>query len=205
MAEWQREAIEFDKLYGESWERKIPYFGRVLREGLERRENGALSYAGGLEGKTVLDLGCGVGRFALRAASEGATVYGYDISPGAIEVARAKAKESGLGERCTFESGDITSMTFPEADIWYDLGCFQYIRDIRPILANLTHVPGFFSELPQAGHWQNIPRLIYRRTLKGNTYYTYTEARIRDVYSVLGEVNVEPHGLSFWITPAAKS
>jgi predicted RNA methylase len=205
MAEWQSEAIEFDKLYAKSWEHKIPYFGKVLREGLERRESGALDYAGGLEGKTVLDLGCGVGRFAVRAAMAGATVYGYDISPGAIDIARSKVAEAGLEERCHFEAGDLAGIEFPTADVWYDLGCFQYIADIRPILERLTHVPGFFSELPQAGHWQNIPRLIYRRTLKGNPYYTYTRERVREVYSVLGDVNIEERGLSYWITPRAKS
>ncbi len=202
MAEWQSEAVEFDNLYGKSWEHKIPYFGRVLREGLERREEGALAVAGDLEGKTILDLGCGVGRFALIAASRGATVYGYDISPGAIEIARAKAQEAGLSERSHFESADLANVDFPQADVWFDLGCFQYIADISPILRRLTHVPRFFSELPTAGHWQNVPRLLYRRLLKGNPYYTYSENRIQDVYSVLGSLNVEAHGLSYWITSA---
>jgi 2-polyprenyl-3-methyl-5-hydroxy-6-metoxy-1,4-benzoquinol methylase len=201
MAEWQREAVEFDNLYGKSWEHKIPYFGRVLRDGLRRREEGALAVAGELEGTTVLDLGCGVGRFALRAASRGAVVHGYDISPSAIEIAKAKAREAGLADRCHFTSADLASVDFPPADIWYDLGCFQYIPDVVPILERLTHVPRFFSELPQSGHWQNVPRLIYRRLLKGNPYYTYSEARIHDVFSVVGDVKVEARGLSYWITP----
>lgn len=201
MAEWQREAVEFDNLYGKSWEHRIPYFGRVIREGLRRREENALSLAGGMEGKTVLDLGCGVGRFALRAAAEGAIVHGYDISPGAIDIAKEKAREAGLDDRCHFTSTDLASVDFPPADIWYDLGCFQYIPDIVPILKGLTHVPDFFSELPNSGHWQNVPRLFYRRMLKGNPYYTYSEERIRDVFSVLGDVEVQARGLSYWITP----
>ena len=201
MADWRSEAIEFDKLYEQSWEHRIPYFGRRLREGLERREYTALCYAAGLEGKTVLDLGCGVGRFAVRAAMEGAIVHGYDISPRAIDVARAKAEEAGLSSRCHFESADLASVEFPPADIWYDLGCLQYIPDICPILKRLEHVPRFFSELPQARHWQNVLRLIYRRALKGNPYHTYTEDRVREVFSVLGEVDLEKCGLSYWITP----
>jgi len=202
MAKWQSEAVEFDKLYAKSWEHKIPYFGRVLREGLERRENGALSFAGDLEGKTVLDLGCGVGRFALRAASLGAVVHGYDISPSAIEIARAKAAEAGLSERCHFEAADLAAVDFPAADVWFDLGCFQYIPDVQPILQRLTHVPHFFSELPQAGHWQNVPRLLYRRLLKGNPYYTYTEERLHEVFSLCGNHKIEKRGLSYWITSA---
>jgi SAM-dependent methyltransferase len=202
MTKWQQEAVEFDKLYGKSWEHKIPYFGRVLREGLERRENGALSFAGDLGGKTILDLGCGVGRFALRAASLGATVHGYDVSPSAIAIAKAKAAEAGLAERCHFEAADLANVDFPAADAWFDLGCFQYIADIGPILERLTHVPRFFSELPQADHWQNVPRLIYRRLLKGNPYYTYSEADLRKVFSVCGDYKIQKRGLSFWITSA---
>jgi SAM-dependent methyltransferase len=200
MAKWNSEAVEFDKLYARSWEHRIPYFGRVLREGLERRENGALAYAGDLKGRTVLDLGCGVGRFALRAASLGATVHGYDLSASAIDIARAKAAEAGLSERCRFEAADLARVEFPAADVWFDLGCFQYIADVRPILERLTHVPRFFSELPQSGHWQNLPRLLYRRLLKGNPYYTYTEADIHRAFAACGEHAVEKRGLSFWIT-----
>ena len=52
--------------------------------------------AGGLGGKLVLDVGCGGGILAESFASVGARVTGIDLSPVAIESARAHAKESGL-------------------------------------------------------------------------------------------------------------
>jgi len=200
MAHWRSESVDFDKLYERSWEHRIPYFGRLIRRGLERRENGALDYARPLEGKTLIDLGCGVGRFAMLAASRGARVFGYDISPGAIAAAREKAERMGLSKKVSFEVADIAAVDYPEADIWFDMGCLQYIGPIRPVLERLRHVPLFFSELPRKGHPLNIPRLAYRKLLKGNPYRTYTKKEIREVFSVLGNVGIEARGLAWWIT-----
>lgn len=194
---WRTESVRFDDLYStNSWESRIPYFGKMVRQRLIEREEYALEFAGPLEGKRILDLGCGVGRFAVRAACEGAIIHGYDISAAAIEIARAKAKEMGVEDRCTFVEADLVAVDYPEADVWYDLGCLQYIADIAPILARLEHVPRFFSTLPRRGHPFNIPRILYRRLIKGSTYYTYTTEEIRRLYSAWGDVRIEEHGLA---------
>ena len=65
----------------------------------------------------VLELGCGTGRVSLAMAGAGIDVVGVDISPRMVEVARAKAKEAGLSERCRFQAGDMRDLalrgTFP--------------------------------------------------------------------------------------------
>jgi len=198
---WKAESVKFDDLYStSSWESKVPYFGDMVRRRLAEREEKALAFAGNVEGKTILDLGCGVGRFAVRAASLGAIVHGYDISHEALETAKQKAKQFGVEDRCFFHEGDLLSTDFPAADVWYDLGCLQYIPDIKPILAKLEHVPSFFSALPQRGHWQNVPRLIYRAWIKHNPYRTYTVAELRGLFGAWPDVRIEPHGLALNIT-----
>lgn len=54
------------------------------------------SKMGGLKGKTILDIGCGGGILAEEFAKGGAVVTGIDLSPVAIDVARAHAEASGL-------------------------------------------------------------------------------------------------------------
>src|SRR5262245_17195616 len=46
---------------------------------------------GNVSGLTVLDLGCGTGRHALRLAAAGASVHALDFSPAMLERARQKA------------------------------------------------------------------------------------------------------------------
>ena len=61
----------------------------------------------GLEGRTVLDLGCGTGDLALAALDRGAArAEGIDLGRGAIEEARSLADERGLADRATFVVGN---------------------------------------------------------------------------------------------------
>lgn len=61
----------------------------------------------GLQGKSVLDLGCGTGDLALATLARGAAnADGIDLGPGAIEEARSLAAERGLADRATFSVGD---------------------------------------------------------------------------------------------------
>ncbi|MFN2589246.1 MAG: methyltransferase domain-containing protein [Actinomycetota bacterium] len=61
----------------------------------------------GIDGRTVLELGCGTGGLSLEALRRGASaVTGIDLSPVSVQVARRRAARSGLGERARFEVGD---------------------------------------------------------------------------------------------------
>jgi 2-polyprenyl-3-methyl-5-hydroxy-6-metoxy-1,4-benzoquinol methylase len=56
-----------------------------------------------LEGKRVLDYGCGAGENACLLAACGADVWGFDLSPVSIEKARRRAELMGLSERAHFD------------------------------------------------------------------------------------------------------
>jgi putative methylase len=56
----------------------------------------------GLEGRSVLDLGCGTGRLAIGAALLGANpVHGIDIDPKAVAIAQQAARALGVSTRFT--------------------------------------------------------------------------------------------------------
>jgi ubiquinone/menaquinone biosynthesis C-methylase UbiE len=60
-------------------------------------------------GSTVLEIGCGSGRYALNAASKtGCRVIGMDVNCPAIERAQKLAAADGLSERVSFENGDAS-------------------------------------------------------------------------------------------------
>ena len=68
-------------------------------------------------GETWLDLGCGTGDVAFRAAQAGAIVTGSDLSPTLIETAEQRASELGLD--LTLEVADCQAL--PYADASYDV------------------------------------------------------------------------------------
>ena len=72
----------------------------------------------GLVGKTVLDIGCGTGFFALETIKQGASsCIGVDLSSAAIHEANEFAKESGLQNRARFEVANAASTQHPPSDI----------------------------------------------------------------------------------------
>ena len=74
--------------------------------------------AEGLDGRTILDVGCGTGDLALAALAHGATrAYGCDLAAGSIVHARALARERGLDERTVFEVADGSAATLPPSDV----------------------------------------------------------------------------------------
>ena len=71
-----------------------------------------------LEGRTVLDLGCGTGDLALATLARGATrATGVDLGTGAIEEARALARERQVDDRSTFQVGDAAKVHLEEHDV----------------------------------------------------------------------------------------
>ena len=100
MAEsWEKEAVAFDQIYsGGGLAGRIPLLGPFIQKGIIERHNRALAFLSATRAQTILDLGCGVGRFAVAAAQRGVTVHAYDISQPAIAVAQEAAR-SGRGQR----------------------------------------------------------------------------------------------------------
>jgi SAM-dependent methyltransferase len=80
-------------------------------------------------GTSVLDVGCGVGRWSRRLASSGARVTGIDLAPTMIEEAWRRAEDAGLGDRCRFLVADLTDLDLSER--------FEHILGVTV----LQHIP----------------------------------------------------------------
>jgi magnesium-protoporphyrin O-methyltransferase len=71
-----------------------------------------------IEGRTVLDLGCGTGDLALATLARGATrATGIDLGPGAIEEARGLTRERSVEDRSTFLVGDAAKIQLERHDV----------------------------------------------------------------------------------------
>ena len=76
--------------------------------------------SGGVAGRSILDIGCGVGGLHLSLLKDGAAkATGVDVADGMIEKAKTLAGERGLLDRTSYVVGDFTvvSASIGDADI----------------------------------------------------------------------------------------
>lgn len=104
------------EMFEQAYRGDVPEFAGVRPPwsiGAPQPEIAALIEAG-IENGTVrgdvLDAGCGEAATALELAARGFTTVGLDMSPTAIDLARAEAAKRGLGN-ATFEVADISNFT----------------------------------------------------------------------------------------------
>lgn len=91
------------------------YVNEELEDSRSAKWVGLVSRLAGcsLEGKTVLDLGCGPGFFPCALGAEGAKVYGIDTSDNMLACARVNAEKHGVD--AVMLHMDAESLSFPEA------------------------------------------------------------------------------------------
>ena len=205
MAEsWEKEAVAFDQIYsGGGLAGRMPLLGPFIQKGIIERHNRALAFLSATRAQTILDLGCGVGRFAVAAAQRGVTVHAYDISQPAIAVAQEAAGRAGVSDRCHFYAADLLAVDFPAADAWFDLGCLHYLPNPAQVIEKLTQVPHLFSCLPQKGHWLGPFHYVYRTLLRGQKYLTFSETEIRRLLAAYPRLDLQKSGLVYYVTTVA--
>jgi SAM-dependent methyltransferase len=67
-----------------------------------------------VEGKSVLEIACGTGRFTVMFAEAGADIVGLDISAPMLGEGRAKAERAGVADHVEFLRGDASRLPFPD-------------------------------------------------------------------------------------------
>jgi len=177
-------AHDFDAIYGgrhTGWRGPV---NRYLRASMRLRYEKTIAGCDPIEGRSVLDVGCGPGHYGIALARMGAArVFGLDFAPAMIDLARAHADRAGVGDRCRFELGDFLTYPLPEPfDYTIVMGFMDYIAEPRAVIDRVLEVTrsrAFFS-FPVAGGllaWQR--RLRYKKRCE---LYLYTQDRVRSLF-----------------------
>jgi SAM-dependent methyltransferase len=113
---------------------------------VENRDDGgvettAIAELVSLDGKRVLDVGCGEGTNSVLLATLGAAVTGIDISPKSIEIAEKRAAINQVAGSCRFlcsplETADLHADSFDI--IWGDAILHHVISELPLVLRKLT-------------------------------------------------------------------
>jgi len=113
--------------------------------------------AGGLFGKTVLDVGCGGGILSESMARQGATVTGLDMGAEPLQVARLHALESGVELDYVQETVEEHAAKHPEKyDVVTCMEMLEHVPDPASVVKACARLvkPGghvFFSTLNRNG------------------------------------------------------
>lgn len=103
----------FDRTAVQAWEQLTSDapVGRIrttVRAGRTKMRETLLSWLpDDLQGRRILDAGCGTGALAVEAARRGADVVAIDLSPKLVEIARQRMPESFTHGSLDFRSGDM--------------------------------------------------------------------------------------------------
>jgi magnesium-protoporphyrin O-methyltransferase len=102
----------------------------------------ALSQAG-LEGRTFLDIGCGIGDLAIEAIGRGATsATGVELSSKAIEEGTRLARDRGVADRMAFVPGDGSKVELPRSDVVVLNRVFCCYPDVDALVTNSLAAAG---------------------------------------------------------------
>jgi ubiquinone/menaquinone biosynthesis C-methylase UbiE len=186
---FQRGVDHFDSIYTGQKSSLGRRLDQWLRWDMTERLRLALDACHPLEGRSVLDAGCGTGRFCLPLAKAGAgQVVGIDFAPAMIARAQVLTREQGLDGVCRFLVTDIMAFRPPDPfDYVLAIGLFDYIQDDLRLLARLRQLTRgkAIMTFPRADTWR-APIRRMRLGLQGCPVYFYTEKQIRDHLLISG-------------------
>lgn len=169
---------------------------RTLGAVTERLELAAvMDFLAPVEGKRVLDAGCGDGAYSLAAAERGARVTGVDLSDEMLAAARERSAERGF--TVNWKQGNILALPFPDSsfDLAVAITLLCLVPDPRGAVRELSRVlvPGgrlVIGELHRWSLWAMKRRI---RGWTGNSFWRgsrfWTTSALRDL---LAESNLRP-------------
>ena len=197
-------AHDFNAIYGNSNTLVNRFINRHFRASMRLRYEKTLEGCSPLQGKTVLDIGCGPGHYSVALAKNGAAqVLGIDFANEMIAIASQNAQAAGVNGRCQFSRHDfLVDPVEGQYDYTIAMGFMDYMADPRKIIEKVlsaTKAKAFFSFPADGGilAWQRKLRYKNRCPL-----YLYTLPQLKQLFSRLnrGRFSYEEIARDYFVT-----
>jgi SAM-dependent methyltransferase len=196
-------ASDFEAIYGNRNTPVNRVVNTLFRRSMRLRYELTLAGCDPLEGRTVLDIGCGPGHYSVELARRGARrVLGIDFAAGMLELAAKRADVAGVGARCEFRRGDFLADHVEPHDYAIAMGFMDYVQDARTAVDRVLAVTrrrAFFSFPADGGvlAWQRKLRYRSRCPL-----YMYGALEVRTLFEGRPgfTARVQPIARDFFVT-----
>src|SRR5258706_3921896 len=177
---FEREAERFDAIY----EKEKPLYQQlgdaIFRRVIHERYSLVVNAIGARDA-TLLDVGCGPGRYGIELARRGAKrCLGVDVAANMIDIARAEAERAGVGDRCAWEVSDFLSFRGDEKfDAVVAMGYYDYLEDPRAHLEKMIALASghVFASFPK--RWEpRVPLRLLRFALQRGFVRFYSRGEV---------------------------
>lgn len=188
---FERSAVAFDSLYDEKATPFWRFINKTFRRDIYERFLLTMEHAQLYRSKSVLDVGCGSGRYEVGLASLGVPeVLGIDFSQDMINLAEAAV---GASDAYTFRCADFLKADLDrQFDLVVAMGLFDYLADPLAALRKMAELSehSIIASFPSI-NWYRTPIRRVRYRIKKCPVYFYRTEDIRKLSAQAGFSKLE--------------
>lgn len=196
-------AHKFDEIYMDELNKKnlINYiYGKIFRKSMFSRYYFTLDSLNKKNIKSILDVGCGAGRYCHALSSLGKIVHGIDFASEMIDLAKKISNQKKL-KKLKFEKVSIEKFVFKKKyDAIICLGFFDYIKNFQFVLDKLTKSKPkiIIASFPKKYHLLTPQRKI-RYFLRKCSLYFYEKKKLEIILNSYSNYSYKifDHGRDF--------
>ncbi|MCP5045828.1 MAG: methyltransferase domain-containing protein [bacterium] len=180
----------FDSFYDEKKGIFSRFIDGIFRRSMRMRFEKVMQGIAPYEKKTVLDVGCGAGRYSIALALGGITKsLALDFAENMIVEARLRSQRLNLQHICQFEQADFMSQTIDETfDHSFAMGVLDYIPEPLPFVEKMVRLStkSVMISFPSSGGIVQWGRKHYFYKIKKCPVFFYSEADIERIAEQAG-------------------
>lgn len=199
-------AGDFDAIYGHATKRNAfgRWIDRNLRAVMRRRFEETLKHTAKKEIRSILDVGCGPGRYSVEFLKQGKNVVALDLAEGMLVIAKKAVGAIEHSGSVAFIKADYLMHRFPEKfDAACLMGLFDYIREPVTVLKKLNSEVSkeIYASFPKRSGFLALTRQV-RYRLRNCPLYMYSLSdveRILDDSGFAGKYVVQDFGRDYYV------
>lgn len=174
-------AEEFDTLYNGRRNVLMRWMDRRFRSDMFIRFALTFQVFGDIEGKTVLDIGCGSGPYVMEALRRGASrITAVDPAPGMLDLVGQKVGKTDLLEKCRLVEASFPGIKLEPHDHIIVMGVMDYVEDPAAFLGPLKSLVRVSAAVSfPSKHWLRSPLRSFRYRLRHCPVYFYDAHHIK--------------------------